>query len=343
MLPALVLAALACAAPARAQYFSQGWTPGQPVPTAASEFPPDFDPSQLPPAAAPPKPSKPGQSIFSLDTVLTAAPVVDLLSRFGINITERLAAAHEATKLLWDERIPLITDDNFKDLIVEEELTPEEERDRVWLLIVTATAAQATGVSAWADKQFDEAYNLTQIEGDLPNVRWGRIDYLNVTTLTTKWSVWQAPMVVLIKDRGMTLRFWRANKIRLRPEALREFLKSEEWQHTPPWSTSFAPGGSREFLMQWQAVFMTKLYNLMRYLPRWAVYIITGALGSVIINIFHRDEKSKQEKEAKAKAKKELESAPVAPAPAASGSSTGVAKPQSAAPTAKGKSKKGKK
>lgn len=38
---------------------------------------------------------------------------------------------------------------------------------------------------------FDQAYNLTQLEGDLPEVRWGRIDYINVTSITTKWGVWQ--------------------------------------------------------------------------------------------------------------------------------------------------------
>jgi hypothetical protein len=52
-------------------------------------------------------------------------------------------------------------------------------------------------------------------------------------------------MIVLLKDRGQTLRFWRATQIRLRPEALREFLKEETWQHTAPWSSAFAPGGKR--------------------------------------------------------------------------------------------------
>ena len=41
------------------------------------------------------------------------------------------------------------------------------------------------------DEQFDIAYNDTLIAEDLPNVQWGRIDYLNVTYLTTKWNVWR--------------------------------------------------------------------------------------------------------------------------------------------------------
>ena len=55
----------------------------------------------------------------------------------------------------------------------------------------SVTTAQPQGVSKYADEQFDAAFNLTQIENDLPNVRWGRIDYINVTTITTKWNVWQ--------------------------------------------------------------------------------------------------------------------------------------------------------
>jgi hypothetical protein len=38
---------------------------------------------------------------------------------------------------------------------------------------------------------FDSAFNVTELEGGLPGVRWGRIDYLNVTAITTKWAIWQ--------------------------------------------------------------------------------------------------------------------------------------------------------
>ena len=40
------------------------------------------------------------------------------------------------------------------------------------------------------DREYDAAFNQTMIEQDLPDVRWGRIDYLNVTYLTTKWNIW---------------------------------------------------------------------------------------------------------------------------------------------------------
>ena len=58
-------------------------------------------------------------------------------------------------------------------------------------LSTTSTQSSSTGISLFADQQFDEAYNTTQIEKDLPHVRWGRIDYMNVTHLTTKWAVWK--------------------------------------------------------------------------------------------------------------------------------------------------------
>ena len=60
-----------------------------------------------------------------------------------------------------------------------------------WLPFLSTTSVQGSGVSLFADQQFDEAYNTTLIEKDLPHVRWGRIDYMNVTHLTTKWAVWK--------------------------------------------------------------------------------------------------------------------------------------------------------
>lgn len=51
--------------------------------------------------------------------------------------------------------------------------------------------SQPEGLSKFADKFFDKAYNLTLENNDLHNVRWGRVDYLNVTELTTKWIIWQ--------------------------------------------------------------------------------------------------------------------------------------------------------
>ena len=55
----------------------------------------------------------------------------------------------------------------------------------------TAQAGQQSGISKVLDEKFDEAYNITKNENDIPDVKWGRIDYFDVTYLTTKWNIWQ--------------------------------------------------------------------------------------------------------------------------------------------------------
>ncbi|KAI9513300.1 hypothetical protein F5148DRAFT_972014 [Russula earlei] len=329
-LDALALGTLAFVAPSYAQYFSPGWSPGQAIPTdapSAAAYEPGTGTNPLPPPRS-------GESRFSLSYILSNGPVSQLFDRLGINISERLDAAQAGLET-WDNRIPLVTDDNYNDLIVNEALTTEEEKERVWFIIITAAAAQGSAMSLYADKQFDQAYNITLIENDLPNVRWGRIDYMNVTYITTKWAVWSPPVLVAVSDRGKTLRFWRATQIRLRAESLHEHLKSGMWEHTPPWQTTFAPGGSREMVMEWQAIVMTKCYNIIRIIPRWLLYILTGVLGSLLMTFFHRGPKPVIAK-----------TDPVAPPNAqstATGLSTAVEPSASNATPAKGKRKKGKK
>lgn len=51
--------------------------------------------------------------------------------------------------------------------------------------------ATADPLSKFVDKEFDGAYNISLIQQDLPNVRFGRIDYLTVTRLTTSWFIWK--------------------------------------------------------------------------------------------------------------------------------------------------------
>jgi hypothetical protein len=58
----------------------------------------------------------------------------------------------------------------------------------------------------------------------------------------------RAPYLVVLKDRGQTLRFYRPYQIRLRDDALREFLKVDGWKVSNPWSTAYAPGGDRYVL-----------------------------------------------------------------------------------------------
>jgi hypothetical protein len=77
------------------------------------------------------------------------------------------------------------------------------------------------------------------------------------------------------------------------PEMIHKFLVLEAWRDTPPWSSSFAPGGSNEWIMDYFATTMTKLYDFMVRIPRWAMIIITGMLGSFFIQVFHRGDDAK--------------------------------------------------
>jgi hypothetical protein len=183
----------------KAFQYSSGWSPGEatqatPSPSTAASY-------------------KPGSSVgrFSWTSLLTSGPIGTLFARSGINMTEKLTEAQrKAYDLPWDDRIPMIRDDNFETLIFNETFdTPEEEEARLWFLVVyalhliqyfdaesiftysTVTSNQRTGISAFVDQQFNEAYNTSLAENDLPHVRWGRIDYINVTRLTTKWAVWR--------------------------------------------------------------------------------------------------------------------------------------------------------
>lgn len=103
-----------------AQYFSAGWTPGQPVSTQSAH-------TSIP-SSDPPKQHGPGKPSF-LDNLVTVGPLAAVSSLIGLNITGTPAVT-------WDERIPLITDENYAEMIVNETLTPEEEKERLWFLIM---------------------------------------------------------------------------------------------------------------------------------------------------------------------------------------------------------------
>jgi hypothetical protein len=86
--------------------------------------------------------------------------------------------------------------------------------------------------------------------------------------------------------------------------------------------------------MEWQAIVMTKIYNVLRVFPRWALYVVSGVLGSLMMNLIHRGGKPDTAK-----------TDPVPPVDAqstATGPSTAVAASATRATPAKGR-KKGKK
>ncbi|KAL0577453.1 hypothetical protein V5O48_004522 [Marasmius crinis-equi] len=292
-IPWLTVALVACA---KAQYFSEGWTPGQEVsseaPNIAEEITNVFEAQQprrtpgnkphVPPEV--PRKKKSISDILDFTWVLSSPPVSSIFSLVGINITERLAKAKESP---WDPRIPLITDDNYEAIIVNETLTEDEEKTRTWVLIVSGDYQQA-GVSPVIDEIFDKSFDETITLNDLPDLRWGRLDYLNVTYLTTKWGVWQAPMLVILKDRGQSLRFFRPQYMPLRDGGMREFLKKEYYLRSMPWNSSFAPGGSREFILHYFGYALMKLYTVMVTVPRWILYLFSGTIASGLVQFLHR-------------------------------------------------------
>ncbi|KAJ7265473.1 hypothetical protein B0H12DRAFT_1201071 [Mycena haematopus] len=276
------LSVIALAAAANAQYFSEGWVPGQAV-TAEPSVPSS---AGIPPSGQNSKPAErfSFSTFFDINKILTSEPIKGLFDRAGINITERLEAAALSP---WDDRVPLITDDNYFDMVVNEPMTEEEEDQRVWVIVVSAQSSRQEAISKFVDQAFDDAFNETLIAGDLPHVRFARIDYLNVTYVTTKWSLWTAPSIVILTDRGQTLRFYRASQLRIANGALREFVRREGYLVTPPWSGPFAPGGSREFILEYFAIWMTKIYNLVVRIPRWIMLVVSGSVASFAINLFH--------------------------------------------------------
>ncbi|KAG6866113.1 hypothetical protein C0991_008421 [Blastosporella zonata] len=284
------------AASVNAQYFSAGWTPGQAAPSPEPTPTPNAGVPKDTPHKVAPQRITPSTIInfFDITKILSSSMSVSAFSKLGINITERLESALEKTKV-WDNRVPLITDENYQDFIVNEPLTEQEEQDRTWMIVISVTSGRQDGISLFVDQVFDEAYNQTVIAGDLPNVRWGRIDYLNVTGITTKWSIWHAPYLVVLKDRGRTLRFYKPSQLRMKADNMRVFLQGEHWKITPPWSSAYAPGGDREWILDYFAFVLTKFYNVVIMIPSWMLFTISGGIGSLVINFLHKPTPPPQE------------------------------------------------
>ncbi|KIM57954.1 hypothetical protein SCLCIDRAFT_129315 [Scleroderma citrinum Foug A] len=317
LLPSL----LAVAGLANAQYFSAGWAPGQPIPTQSS-----------PPPQTQQHPVNPAVTVSNFfDTLLTGGAVSALASLVGLNVSA-------PQEIDWDDRIPLITDSNYEDVIVRESMTPEEEKQRVWFLVITVTSGQPDSLSKYIDDVFDQTFNYTLQQGGLPHIRFGRIDYLDVTALTTKWAVWTAPMLVVLKDRGQTLRFYnvKSTQMQLNAEVLYEFLKEERWQGKEPWKSAYGPGGEREWILDFLASVLSTVYGYLVRVPKWLLYIISGGAASVIINFMH-----KPSAQARARAQAQRP-APKPKQPVVAGSASDVSKSTATAKSEGASKRKGK-
>ncbi|KAG9039502.1 hypothetical protein FRB95_009082 [Tulasnella sp. JGI-2019a] len=225
---------------------------------------------------------------FDVETLLTTGPIAKLISKAGVNVTEKFEEAKRvAAETGWHLDIPLITDDNYKGLIVDEKLNEAQLEKRVWLILVTVPNDPLAKLT---DEKFDATYNLTRVslEKALPHVKFGRINYLDVTYLTTKWSVWKAPYLIVCRKQGQELRFYNPKRVRFVPEVMHRFLKEDGWKETKPWTGAFAPGGSLEQPLDWFAKFWTSAYAILLHVPKWLMMLMTGAVGSLIVNLLHR-------------------------------------------------------
>ena len=149
---------LALLASTNAQYFSAGWSPEQKQLEAKQPVPskPVSVAAEPATAASPLSPL----NVFDTTKILRSGPSVALFNRFGINITERMETASLAK--IWDERVPLITDDNYDHLIINEALTEQEELDRVWIIAMHVSFHIHCAVVLITYLQF----------GDFPKSRW---------------------------------------------------------------------------------------------------------------------------------------------------------------------------
>ncbi|KAG8760642.1 hypothetical protein FRC11_000110 [Ceratobasidium sp. 423] len=287
----LILCLLLTLGSVQAQYFSEGWTPGQAVPTETIEAETVI---ATPTSTATPATKWSWKEFSSkhLDfgKIVTEGPIATALSGIGINATEQLELARQrAAERGWDERVPLLTDDNYELLVKNETFdSPEEAEKRTWFVVVTI--GKQDTMSKLVDEVFDKAYQHALDAKDAEHVKWARVDYLAETEITTEWMVWKPPTLIVIKNNGNTLRFYQPSQIVLDPAMLHKFVAIDAWKETEPWSGPWAPGGSRQLYLHTYAVISRRVYNVISAFPRWVILLITGAIGSFVINFFHRDD-----------------------------------------------------
>jgi hypothetical protein len=123
-----------------AQYYSAGWQPDQNVVREgadAREWTPGDRPEKITQAPSDADAAPPAETSFHWSKILTQGPIGDALLKVGLNFTAARELAEHRKANMWDKRIPLVTDDNYQSLIVNETFSnEEEERERVWFLVV---------------------------------------------------------------------------------------------------------------------------------------------------------------------------------------------------------------
>jgi len=123
-----------------AQYYSTGWQPGQKVvreDVDAQGWTASDHPEGSPPPPVDTGAVLPAETPFHWSKILTEGPIGNALLKVGLNYTAAREEAERRKANMWDRRIPLVTDESYESLIVNETFSDEEEKkERVWFLIV---------------------------------------------------------------------------------------------------------------------------------------------------------------------------------------------------------------
>lgn len=116
-------------------YYSDGWETSTAAAEAAASISTLTAPIESTTSLA--APSTPSSSPwFDWTRLVTSGPIYELLTRVGVNVTQHLdAATQRANEKPWDTRIPMVTDENWEHMVVNELLSPEE-KDRTWFMVV---------------------------------------------------------------------------------------------------------------------------------------------------------------------------------------------------------------
>ncbi len=132
--------AVASTADADANHYSEDWDLSTAAEAAAAETAPSTSSltaltestTSLPAASAPS--SSPW---FDWTRLVTSGPIYHLLTRAGVNVTQHLdAVTQRVNEKPCDPRVPMITDENWEHMVLNESLSPEEEKDRTWFMVV---------------------------------------------------------------------------------------------------------------------------------------------------------------------------------------------------------------